>query len=90
MKENNKSKFDPCSHIGEIHGIYKIIDVSDEKDKYGNKVRVVTIGDSLELCGGTHVKNTKEIKKVAVFGIENKGSNVYRIWGSTDKKIANK
>lgn len=38
MKENNKSKFDPCSHIGEIHGIYKIIDVSDEKDKYGHYI----------------------------------------------------
>ena len=58
------------------------------EDKYGNNVRVVTIGDSMELCGGTHVKNTKEIKQVAVFGIENKGSNVYRIWGSTDKKIS--
>ena len=58
------------------------------EDKYGNNVRVVTIGDSMELCGGTHVKNTKEIKKIAVFGIENKGSNVYRIWGSTDKNIS--
>jgi len=57
------------------------------EDKYGKNVRVVTIGDSMELCGGTHVKNTKEIKQVAVFGIENKGSNVYRVWGSTDKNI---
>jgi len=59
------------------------------EDKYGNNVRVVTIGDSMELCGGTHVKNTKEINKVAVLGIENKGSNVYRIFGSTDKNISN-
>ena len=57
------------------------------EDKYGNNVRVVTIGDSIELCGGTHVKNTKDINKVAVLGVENKGSNVYRIWGSTDKHI---
>ena len=38
MKENNKSKFDPRSHVGEIHGIYKIIDVSNEKDKYGHYI----------------------------------------------------
>jgi len=57
------------------------------EDKYGNNVRVVTIGDSIELCGGTHVKNTKDINKVVILGIENKGSNVYRISGSTDKNI---
>ena len=57
------------------------------EDKYGNNVRVVTIGDSMELCGGTHVKNTKDIKKIAILSLENKGSNVYRIFGSTDVNI---
>lgn len=29
-------KFDPRCHIGEVHGIYTIVDMLDEKDKYGH------------------------------------------------------
>ena len=56
-------------------------------EKYGKEVRVVTIGDSKELCGGTHVKNTDESKKLAIVNIESKGSNVYRIEGVTNDLI---
>ncbi len=56
-------------------------------EKYGDKVRVVTIADSKELCGGTHVKNTRDIKRFAIKGAESKGSNVYRIEIVTKDKI---
>ena len=58
-------------------------------DKYQDKVRLVTIGDSKELCGGTHVKNTKDIKKFAIVSFENKGSNTYRITAATKNGIEN-
>ena len=57
------------------------------EDKYDNIVRVVTMGDSIELCGGTHVENTKDIERIAILSIENKGSNTYRIEGTTSKNI---
>ncbi len=49
------------------------------EEKYTDVVRVVKLGKSIELCGGTHVANTKDIKKIAITDLESKGSNVYRI-----------
>ena len=56
-------------------------------EKYGDMVRVVKIGKSIELCGGTHVSNTSEIGRLAVYNCESKGSNVYRIECVTGERI---
>lgn len=56
-------------------------------EKYGDMVRVVKIGKSIELCGGTHANNTSDVKKFAIYNIESKGSNVYRIEAATGSKI---
>ncbi len=45
-----------------------------------NKIRLVKIGNiDLQPCGGTHVKNTSEIKKIIIGKIENKGKKNKRI-----------
>ena len=56
-------------------------------EKYGEDVRVVKIGKSIELCGGTHTSNTKDIKELAIYSCESKGSNVYRMEAVTGDKI---
>lgn len=56
-------------------------------EKYKDIVRVVTIGSSIELCGGTHIRNTNEIKRMAIINLESKGANVYRIEGVTNDSV---
>ena len=56
-------------------------------EKYGDIVRVVKIGKSIELCGGTHATNTKDIQRFAIYSYESKGSNLYRIEATTGNKV---
>ena len=56
-------------------------------EKYGENVRVVKIGKSIELCGGTHATNTSEISRLAIYSCESKGSNLYRIEAATGPRI---
>ncbi|MFW5893103.1 MAG: DHHA1 domain-containing protein, partial [Bacillota bacterium] len=61
--------------------------VAEFGEKYDDEVRMVNMGVTLDLCGGTHVSNTADIGRFAIVSVESKGSGIYRITGLANGRV---
>lgn len=75
------------THILSVEEAVKKGAIAEFGEKYDEYVRVVDLKYTLDLCGGTHVSNIKDIQRFAIRSVSSIGSGIYRIEGLTNINV---
>jgi alanyl-tRNA synthetase len=87
VKDMIKESFKAETKVVTIEEARKLGAIAEFGEKYDDKVRMIDLKYTLDLCGGTHVKDIKDIKDFAIKSVASIGSGIYRVEGITNVAV---
>ncbi len=88
VKDMIKTSYETKTKIVTVSEAKKMGAIAEFGEKYEDLVRMVDLKYTLDLCGGTHVSNIKDIRNFAIKSIYSIGSGIYRIEAVTNKAVS--
>ncbi|MDY0317610.1 MAG: alanine--tRNA ligase [Candidatus Izemoplasmatales bacterium] len=79
VNEMIKDSYKSSTKIMSVEEAKNLGAIAEFGEKYGDKVRTIDLKYTLDLCGGTHVKDIADIEKFAIKSLSSIGSGIYRI-----------
>lgn len=89
VKEMIKEPFQSSTRVVTIEEAKEAGAIADFGEKYDDKVRMIDLKYTLDLCGGTHVSDLKDIGDFAIKSVSSIGSGIYRMEGVTNRAVSN-
>jgi alanyl-tRNA synthetase len=87
VKNMIKKTYKSSTKIMTVDEAKKLGAIAEFGEKYGDKVRTIDLKYTLDLCGGTHVKDIADINDFAIKSISSIGSGIYRIEAVANKMV---
>lgn len=87
VKSMIKETYRSSTRIMTVDEAKKLGAIAEFGEKYGDKVRTIDLKYTLDLCGGTHVKDISDIKDFAIKSVSSIGSGIYRIEAVANKMV---
>ena len=87
VNEMIKEPYETVTTIQSVDEARKQGAIAEFGEKYTDKVRTVDLKYTLDLCGGTHVKNLADIKQFAIKAVYSIGSGIYRIEALANQRV---
>ncbi|MFA7106117.1 MAG: alanine--tRNA ligase [Candidatus Izemoplasmatales bacterium] len=82
-----KDSYKSSTRIMKVEEAKQLGAIAEFGEKYGDKVRTIDLKYTLDLCGGTHVKDLSDIGKFAIKSVSSIGSGIFRIEAVANKMV---